>query len=308
MKALYDSGMLPARRVPLPVVSIGALSVGGSGKTPFVLWLARRLREEDVPVAILSRGYGGNGGATPRVVDPTHPDAARDGDEPALMARTLPDVPVIVSPDRARGAALADGRGARLLLLDDGFQHRKLARDLDVVLWEAAAAASRGRLLPAGCLREPLSALHRADLVVLMDRGQGPPPAPPIDVEVVMNAKLVPVARQRLLQGTRVHALSGIGDPESFERGLETLGLVVTGATRYADHHAWRASEIRETLDRANGEEADVIAVTAKDWVRWPRGSGDLPIPAVFDLAAEVEAGDALVGRVAGMVRGGSNR
>lgn len=304
-KALYDSGVLPARRVTLPVVSIGALTVGGSGKTPFVRWLARRLTEEGVAVAILSRGYGGEGGREPRLVDAQDPDARRDGDEPALLARSLPTVPVIVGPDRARSAALASGRGARVLLLDDGFQHRKLYRDLDVVLWDAASADSRGRMLPAGCLREPLSALRRADLLVHVDRGAGAPPKPPIESDATLTALLRPMARQTIAEGTKVHALSGIADPESFEASLASLGLTVTGATRHPDHHAFRPEEIRAAAERAENEGADLLAVTAKDWVRWPTATSGLPVPAVFDLEVEVEGGDALVGRVAGMARDG---
>jgi tetraacyldisaccharide 4'-kinase len=304
VKGLYDSGVLPERHVRLPVVSVGALSVGGAGKTPFVRWLARGVAARGVPVAILSRGYGGSGGAAPRVVDPAAPDAARDGDEPVLLALSLPGIPVVVCPDRARSAALAEGRGARVLLLDDGFQHRKLYRDLDIVLWDAASAASQGRVLPTGCLREPIAALERADVIIRIDRGDGPPPPPPIEVDAVMNARLIPVARQSLTEGTRVHALSGIADPGSFERSLTTLGLELTGATRFPDHHPFRRDEIREAAERAGQEDADCLAVTAKDWARWPAGGKELPVPAVFDLDVEVELGDALVGRVAGLAQG----
>lgn len=304
-KSLYDGGLLRTRRVSLPVVSVGALSSGGSGKTPFVRWLARSLRARGIPVAILSRGYASRGGAVPRLVDPKEPDAARDGDEPALLAKTLPDVPVVVCPDRAQGAAVAAGRGARLLLLDDGFQHRKLHRDLDVVLWDRASEASDGRVLPAGCLREPLSALRRADVVVLVDRGDGAPGPPPGEDVVTMRARVLCGARQPIPEGTRVHALSGIADPESFERALGELGLVVTGATRHADHHAWRGEDVRAAAARAQAEGADVLAVTAKDWMRWPRRRSDLPVPAVFDLEVEVDGGETLVARIAALAREG---
>jgi tetraacyldisaccharide 4'-kinase len=304
-KGMYDGGLLRTRRVSLPVVSVGALSAGGSGKTPFVRWLARSLRDRGIPVAILSRGYGSRGGNAPRIVDPSRPDAARDGDEPALLARTLEGVPIVVCPDRAHGAAVARGRGARLLLLDDGFQHRKLHRDLDVVLWDRASEASGGRVLPAGCLREPLSALRRADIGVLVDRGDGAPDPPRGEGLVTMNARLLSGARQPIPEGTRVHALSGIADPESFERGLAELGLVVTGATRHADHHAWRGEDVRAAAARAEAEGADVLAVTAKDWMRWPGRRSDLPVPAVFDLDVEVDGGETLVARIAALVREG---
>jgi tetraacyldisaccharide 4'-kinase len=228
-------------------------------------------------------------------VDASRPDAERDGDEPALLARSLPDVPVVVSPDRVRGAEIARRRNADVLLLDDGFQHRRMHRDLDVVLWDEGAVGSRGRLLPEGFLREPMSALARADLLLRIDRGNGLPPAPPLGPppERTFCARLVCGARQRLEEGMKVHALSGIADPASFERALADLGLEVTGATRHADHHRYSADEVRQAARRGGEEGAGYLAVTAKDFVRWPRDCDPpLPVPAVFDLEVEVEAED----------------
>ncbi len=288
---LWTWGLKRPRPAPLPVVSVGALTVGGAGKTPFVRWLAGRLFENGRRPAILSRGYRSDGGRTPRVVDPADPDFARDGDEPCLLARSLPEVPIVVSPDRVRSAAVAAGRGADLLLLDDGFQHRRLSREVDIVLWDRGAESSQERLLPAGFLREPVSALRRADIVVLVDRGDGfpdpPPQGPPMDR--VFEARLMGGARQRLEEGSAVHALSGIADPGSFERMLGRLGLDVTGATRHADHHSFSFEEIEDAARRANAEGADFLAVTAKDHVRWPGDADDrLPVPAVFDLDVEL--------------------
>ncbi|MGQ0723562.1 MAG: tetraacyldisaccharide 4'-kinase [Candidatus Eiseniibacteriota bacterium] len=297
-QGLHDRGLLPRRRLgPMPVVSVGALTAGGAGKTPMTRWLAARLLERGHRPAILTRGSRSAGGGEPRVVDAAEPDVRRDGDEPALLARTLPAVPVVVSPDRARGAALARDRGADIVLLDDGFQHRRLARDVDLVLWDRAAESSRGRLLPRGLLREPLAALRRADVLVLVDRGEGAPALPPgaPGSERVFWARLVPVARQLLAAGRAVHALSGIADAESFERSLIALGLRVTGATRFEDHHAFSAEEVREAAARAAREGADFLAVTAKDHVRWPKDGGGLPVPAVLDVDVEVDAGDRLV-------------
>jgi tetraacyldisaccharide 4'-kinase len=296
--ALHELGWLPRRRARLPVVSIGALTVGGSGKTPVTRWLAERLRERGRRPAILSRGYRSAGGKAPRVVDPERPDPVRDGDEPALLARSLPSVPVVVGADRVAAGALARGRGADVLLLDDGFQHRRLRRDADVVLWDRTAEAADGRLLPAGALREPRRGVRRADLLVLVDRGDGlpgpPRGAPP--AEHVFRARLVPGSRQRIEEGRAVHALSGVANPESFERSLQSLGLRVTGATRFPDHHPFSAAEIRAAARRAVDEEADLLAVTAKDHVRWPRPEGKpLPVPAVFDLDVELESADAFL-------------
>ena len=290
---LWTNGFRRIRRASLPVVSVGSLTVGGSGKTPFVRWLADRLVGEGCHPAILSRGYRSAGGKTPRVVDPAAPDPRRDGDEPCLLARALPAVPVVVSPDRFRGAAVAAGRSADVLLLDDGFQHRRLHRDVDIVLWDRGAEVSRGRLLPAGFLREPLRALRRAHILVIVDRGDGAPDAPSIGPppDHVFPIRLRCAARQQIVEGTRVHALSGIADPASFERSLDDLGLDVTGATRHADHHAFTVDEIRMAAQRAVAEGADVLAVTAKDFMRWPDDpDGALAVPAVFDLDVEMPA------------------
>jgi tetraacyldisaccharide 4'-kinase len=305
---LYDLGWLRRSRVRLaPVVSVGSLTAGGAGKTPMTRWLAARLLERGRRPAILSRGYRSSGGAAPRIVDPEDPDAARDGDEPALLARSLPQVPVVVSPNRARGAAVAVGRGADVLLLDDGFQHRRLHRDVDVVLWDRAGESSRGRLIPAGALREPPSALRRAHLIVAVDRGEGAPSAPPAAVrpERVFRARLVPFARQRIGSERAVHALSGVADPEAFERSLTRLGLRVTGATRFADHHPFSVRDVREASDRAAREGADFLAVTAKDHVRWPHAAtGELPAPAVFDVEVEMDAGERFVDTVVSLLGG----
>jgi tetraacyldisaccharide 4'-kinase len=277
------------------VISVGALTAGGAGKTPFTRWLARELRRHGRSPAVLSRGYRSEGGPEARVVDPAAPDARRDGDEPALLARSLgPHVPVVVCPDRARGAAVAHGRGADVLVLDDGFQHRVLHRDVDILLWDRTATAARGRVLPAGPLREPAAGARRADLVVLVDRGDGTPDLPSHAPPAVFRVRLETGSRQELEAGRPVHALSGIADPQSFERALERQGLRLTGATRFADHHRFSPAEVAAAAGRAGGEGADFLAVTAKDWMRWPRDP-QLPVPAVFDLEVRPEPGDGLV-------------
>jgi tetraacyldisaccharide 4'-kinase len=308
---LHDHGLLRHRRVSQPVVSVGALSAGGSGKTPFTRWLTARLRERGHRPAILSRGYHAQGGSEPRLVNADRPDAVRDGDEPALLARTCPDVPVIVAPDRARGAALAAGRGASVLVLDDGFQHRRLVRDVDIVLVSGDLGGRGGWVLPAGPLREPIAGLRRAEVVVLVDRGGGLPAEPTgLDASArVFQARLVPTANSRIDEGASVHALSGVADPASFEHGLESLGLVLTGATRYPDHHPFTRLQVFEAADRASEEGADHLAVTAKDRARWPSQLVDRPpVPAVFDLDVEVDSEDLLLELVESRLAGGAPR
>lgn len=299
----WDLAWRRPRRAAVPVVSVGALTAGGAGKTPVVRWLARGLADAGLAPAILTRGYGSAGGADPRAVDPAQPDVRRDGDEPVLLARSLADVPVVVCPDRARGAAVAVSRGARVLVLDDGFQHRKLHREFDLVLWDRRAADSRGALLPAGPLREPVATLRRADVVLSVDRGDGAPLAPPY-AAAVASGRLVTVCRQEVPAGTRMHAVSGVADPASFERGVEAAGFVLTGATRFPDHHSFSPDAIREAADRARQEGADVLATTAKDRMRWPREGAELPAPCVFDLDVRIERGELLLERIVAVVRG----
>ncbi|MFN8179443.1 MAG: tetraacyldisaccharide 4'-kinase [bacterium] len=299
----WELSLRTPQRAERPVVSVGALTAGGAGKTPVVRWLAARLAERGLLPAILSRGYRSDGGEAPRIVDSAAPDGRRDGDEPALLARVLPDVPVVVCPDRSRGAAVATSRGANVLLLDDGFQHRRLHRDFDLVLWDRRSEAAHGKLLPAGPLREPPSALRRADAVLLVDRGDGPPERPS-DVSRAWVARLVTGARASVQAGTTVHALSGIADPEGFERSLSRLGLHVTGATRFPDHHAFTTDEVRAAAARASAEGADLVGVTAKDWMRWPRERSGLPVPCVFDLDVEVEDGELLLETIVSVIAG----
>ncbi|MBN2129221.1 MAG: tetraacyldisaccharide 4'-kinase, partial [Sedimentisphaerales bacterium] len=158
---LYAQGWLRVHRVGVPVVCVGNLTTGGTGKTPLVVWLARLMGQKGVRAAILTRGYKANGRKTPY-------DVTTNTDEPAELAAACPGVPVIVNPDRVAGAAEAiRSHGAQVLLMDDGFQHRRLGRDLDIVAVDATCPFGYGRLLPAGLLREPLSGLTRAHAVVL---------------------------------------------------------------------------------------------------------------------------------------------
>ncbi len=287
---LHDRGVIGKRRAALPVVSVGSVSAGGSGKTPVVRWLAQRLADAGRRPAILSRGYGSRRGPEPRVVAAEKPDATRDGDEPVLLARSLPGVPVIVDKDRARAARRAREMGATVALLDDGFQHRRLHRDLDIVLWDRRCWQARHRLLPAGSLRESVRGLVRADVLLLVDRGDGPPPEPPAGPPRVFTARLLFDCLSAVQARAAVHALSGLADPASFEASLVRAGFRLTGATRYPDHHFFTAAEIREAEAQARAEGANHVVVTAKDYVRWPRGEKeDLPVPAVFDLRVEVD-------------------
>jgi tetraacyldisaccharide 4'-kinase len=307
--ALYDAKLLPQESAPLPVVSVGSLAFGGSGKTPVSRWLARRLAARGWNVAVLLRGYRGKGGRQSRVVDPQHLDPERDGDEACLLAATVPEAIVLVGARRSASARLAQRCGANVAILDDGHQHRRLSRALDVLLWDRRQAEAAAAFPPA--LREPPSGAARAGLVLRIDRGQGAPAAPGglACGAHVARARLVPVGGEGLAHAARVHALSGIADPESFERSLAGRGLVVTGATRYPDHHAFRHEEIGAAAARAQEEGAGHLAVTAKDFARSAALLRECSLPvAVFDLDVEIEEEDAVLDLIERRLREGAAR
>jgi len=254
--ALYDRGILPAKRLQGPVISVGNLSVGGSGKTPFVLLLGDLLKARGVKFDILSRGYGRHTrGAA--IVDPG--GSARDfGDEPLLMARRLA-VPVVVGEERHAAGRLAEAKfGPQLHLLDDGFQHRALARDFDIVM--ATAEDARERLLPAGRLREPLTSLRRADAVVLTSGAS--PDLFPLDGKLVWR-----VRRGILPKDVPPHPVvfCGIARPQSFLLQLRTAGIEPIAEALFADHHGYTEKDIRDLLALRQRTQAGGFVTTEKD-------------------------------------------
>jgi tetraacyldisaccharide 4'-kinase len=266
--AAYTSGWVRSTRADAAVFSVGNLTAGGTGKTPFVEYLAGFLRERGWLVAVLSRGYG--------------------GDEALLLEENLPDVPHLQGPDRAALAAVAvEELESEVLVLDDGFQHRRLARDLDVVLLDATCPWGFGHLLPRGLLREPASGLRRADAVVLTRCDQ----ATPADLEALRRrvAKLAqgvvvaetvhePLAllqgsdastSSQALRGQAVAAVCGIGNPEAFRRTLAGLGANLVDFRVYPDHHAYTRPDVEELRDWARSlPEDSVVVTTQKDMVK----------------------------------------
>jgi tetraacyldisaccharide 4'-kinase len=256
--ALYDSGLFPARRLQRPVVSVGNLSVGGSGKTPFVLALGELLKGRGIRFDILSRGYGRETRGV-SVVDPAGLPQ-QFGDEPLLLARKLQE-PVVVGEDRYAAGVLAEEKfDSRLHLLDDGFQHRSLARDFDILLLTPEDA--RDRLLPAGRLREPLSGSRRADAVVLT--GGASPEKFPLD------GKLVWRARRGILPHNvppRPVAFCGIARPQNFLLQLRTAGIEVAAEAIFRDHYRYRERDIRDLIALRTQSGAGGFVTTEKDAV-----------------------------------------
>jgi tetraacyldisaccharide 4'-kinase len=309
--ALYAGGVLPAARAGIPVISIGNLAVGGAGKTPAAIAVAARLLARGRRVAVLSRGYGASR-SDARVVsdgDRVLLPAAEGGDEPVLVARRLPGVLVLCGPRRIELARLARGSlGADVALLDDGFQHRALARDLDVVVLDAENPFGNGHLLPRGPNREPRAALRRAGLVWL-SRVEGAPPDQLAALRALAQESTghLPVESSHApvdlvdgglrtsyglgaLRGREVRLCSGIARPATFRRTVEALGAAVVGERRFADHHAFSPRELAEAFGPADGV-APWVVITEKDAVRLPPEAAAHPALRVLRIEAHVERG-----------------
>jgi tetraacyldisaccharide 4'-kinase len=281
---LYRSGFFKAERLPCPVISVGNLTAGGTGKTPVVMVLAEGLMKRGVAAAILSRGYGGTrlGGACVSDGRKVLLGPREAGDEPFLMANRLPGIPVYVGRDRvASGRRALKETGVRGLVLDDGFQHLRLHRDLNILLVDGRAGFGDGHLLPRGILREPLSQLRRADLFVITKADEaGTEASPEIllrkirpEVPIFHGAyealSLVSPGGQtepvEALRGRKGIALSGIADPGSFSSLLRRCGMDVAEEIAYPDHHPYTEEEVGALVEKYRGA---WVVTTEKDMVK----------------------------------------
>ncbi len=280
--ALYDRGVFKVRKLARPVVSVGNISVGGSGKTPFVIALGQLLKERGIAFDVFSRGYG-RSSSDVAVVDP-HGSPEQFGDEPLLIARSL-QVPVIVGADRYRAGLLAETRfEVKLHLLDDAFQHRRLHRDFDIVM--APASDLEDTLLPVGRLREPVSALRRADVVV-SDHGESAPSDTDRGGKGPLNA-LEKAVRSEKPPATSLHVLPveiwrmkrnvyldqvtkkplafcGIARPRQFMDYLRELGIEPAGNIAFPDHHRYTEGDIARLSRMKASLAADGFVTTEKD-------------------------------------------
>lgn len=294
------------RRASLPVISVGNITVGGTGKTPVVEWIARRLLDDGHRPAIVSRGYGGTAGRGPLLVSSgTGPlcQPERCGDEPYQLATTLPGVPIVVGSDRPAGAEEARRRGADVVVLDDGFQHRRLARDLDIVLLDAGSPFGNGLLLPAGPLREPLDGLRRADLF-LITRSERTAEHPLVEQQVRQYNRDAPLLRaghrrvgfvsrggEPVPAPGRAVAFCGIGNPESFRADLLAEGIEIVEFLPFPDHHAYGRDDLQRIVQAAEPQGAATIT-TEKDLARLSAGSGREFAASLCALRIEAEPFD----------------
>jgi tetraacyldisaccharide 4'-kinase len=289
--ALFDRELLHVHRSAVPVLSIGNLSVGGTGKTPLAAWAAERLRASGARPAVLLRGYG--------------------GDEPLVHATLNPDIPVIADPDRVAGARKALEAGADCAILDDGFQHRRLARIADWVLVSAEQPPEPARLLPAGPWREPTNALRRATVAIVTRKSASLEAASAVAARLgerygvdgaivhLAPSDVVDVRAQQgigleRLRGARVLVVAAIGAPAAFAAQVRDLGVAQCESLTFRDHHRFTASDVKGIVQAS--ARFDVVVCTLKDAVKlaplWPHAA--LPLWYVSQRA-EVERGEQLL-------------
>ena len=268
---LYARGVLRSRALGVPVVSVGNLTVGGTGKTPAVELAVRTLIDLGHRPAVVSRGYGRRGGGIQIVADATsiHLDAEEGGDEPFLLARRLPGVPVVVGAHRYEAARRATDRfGVSVIVLDDGFQHRTLVKDLEIVMARAHLIVVTGARRPADVGEVAADArAHAPDVPVIAARH-----VPTECWEAGTSRRLAADA----LRGLKLFAFAGIGSPDGFRQTLEETGAVEAGFARFADHHRYTVEELTDLERHASAASAVGLVTTEKDWARLrglpPRG------------------------------------
>jgi tetraacyldisaccharide 4'-kinase len=290
---LYDNAFLPQFPLGCQVISVGNVTAGGTGKTPVVEILARTLTEEGRKVAILSRGYRSKKKAVtetlPRVVSDGHRillDSEMGGDEPYMLARNLPGVVVLVDKDRVKSGRYAIKKfGCDVLVLDDGFQYRRLRHTHEIVLVDSTNPFSNGHLLPRGTLREPAAHIRRADFIFITKsngdteilRAKIKKLNPKAEItecrhspKYFKNAYSTDEIPLEALKGKRVVALSGIASPQSFENSIIKMGATILARERFSDHYRYRPQEIIDIINNADELGADYILTTEKDAVRLP--------------------------------------
>ena len=291
---LYRTGFFKQHRLNVPVISVGNLVMGGSGKTPLVHYIAHLLQQHNRQPAVLSRGYKGTSRSSINVVSNTTEilmNAAEAGDEPRLLAETLPGIPVITGKKRfVTGRYAVDRLGIDALILDDGFQHLAVARDLDLVLFSGRKLLGNGRVLPGGELREPLSSLKRADCFVItgVNEELDPqvenfisylqkefPDKPVFAARFQLQEKLLRVDKGKTeslplaeIKDDPLFGFCGIAQPLSFKSTLLREKINLAGFVSYPDHYLYSRSDIISLVDKARFQGARALITTAKDFVK----------------------------------------
>ena len=297
---LYARGLLGVTEPPLPVVSIGNNSLGGTNKTPMTELVVRQFQEAGIEAGLVSRGYRTKEHGPIWIgqdEESTHRNTA--GDEPLMLAKRLPGVKIVVSRDRVQGVALLASLGAKVAVTDDTFQHRRMARDVDIVLVDATCPFGNGNVIPAGSMREPKSAFSRADILVITKANQANPsqlasakaeleklldPHKIFTAEIKMESWIEILRREERSLPAGVSprgnyiAFSAIGSPAGFYRFLEQINITISDHRTFRDHHIFTESDINGLVELAKNRGVDGFICTEKDLVNLPEGL-DLDIP-----------------------------
>jgi len=280
---LYDRSIFKKHSVKAPVISVGNITTGGVGKTPLVRLIAEEAKKRGLQPAVVARGYKGE-----------RTEKGMINDEGLMLQKAMPDLVLVQNPDRVAGALEAiDNRGADLLIMDDGFQHRRLSRDMDIVVIDATCPFGFGRVLPAGILREPMSGLRRAQSVVITRCDQVSksriaeienvingylPDGPVFKTEhapdVLSNVNHSVVDEPSFLEGKKVYIFCAIANPQAFKNTILSLGAEVSGRTFFPDHYWYRQPDIDHVLNRGAELGAEIVVTTAKDCVKLTRLNG----------------------------------
>lgn len=280
---LYDKQILKVHHNKAIVISIGNITLGGTGKTPLVVWLCNFLNHNNLSCAVLTRGYKTQ--TEKRATSNEIPDMITD--EPAVLSENCPHAEIIVDPDRVAGAAKAiDKFGVKILIMDDGFQHRRLARDLDIVTIDATRPFGYEKIFPAGMLRESMTSLRRADAVVItrcdqiseyelskiIQKLQTVNPNMQIvqSIHAAVNIKSMDGTETSIeqLKGSKIYVFCGIGNPNAFFKTIIDLGAEITGSKVYNDHYQYTQVSLGDIYNKARLAEADLILTTQKDWTK----------------------------------------
>ncbi|MBU4054585.1 MAG: tetraacyldisaccharide 4'-kinase [Proteobacteria bacterium] len=300
---LYETNLLAIRKLPCKVISIGNLCVGGTGKTPMTIYISELLRKQGFKVCVITRGYRGKAERKGGIAGDGQaifmsPDIA--GDEPFMMARTLTNIPVLVGRNRFQSGMTAIHQfGAEVIVLDDAFQHRKLFRDVDIVLLDGKAPLGIGKPLPMGRLREPVEALSRSHAVVFTrsepnDSGKGDDPSIPIrnilKKQPIFHSMHLPHIHAMIqagemkaglpevqtalalesLEGKSVIAFSGLAENHHFKNTLLEHGLDVVGFYDFKDHHVYSKEDLQTLIGTASRSRVEYLVTTEKDFVKLP--------------------------------------
>jgi len=313
--SLYSKGLFTSKRLSRPVVSVGNITLGGAGKTPLTIYLAQRISESGFTPVVLSRGYGraSRGCSLLKPGDPVSSPAIRLGDEPALIRQRVPQAWLGIGSDRYSIGRRIVGQGkAIVFILDDGFQHRGLSRDLDIVVIDRTQAFEENSVFPRGSLREPLAALRRSSLIMI--NGFGPNGQPdPLEIQI---KKIQPAARifhcsQRLVslvpfpewrdgkcRAVPAHEIgsaflvAAVGNPARFRADVHNFGVTVCGTRFFRDHSRLQADDWRACERDARRSGADTVIVTEKDAIKLPHAPDWRLLVAVQSI--EVSEPDAL--------------